>query len=488
MRLRQLALLIFLLTFSLENSIAQNFPRSQKIESAWDQGVPVCPDDPYITGLISKLPWDSLMRERKKFTKSEAKTLREIGVAFYNRGMYNEADWYLNKVRGYVEVVELDPEVVFDQPKEEEKPEELSQSDLASIQADKAFLENLPKSYDNIDPASMQKLAQQIEGQLQKLIKEKEQLLKSNASKELIEEKEKSISSLGKEKEIIDLSIKKEELVGETKDLKSDKETLKKYLISSLIGLTILVLVIIALSQRKTIKVKDSEILKQIGDINRKNTYLEHAARIIRHDMHSGINTYMPRGISSLEKRISPEEASKLKIEASIKMIKEGLSHTQKVYKGVYEFTNLVKQNVVLQKDKSNLKEIIVRNLENTSYSTQVEVGDLGEANVNETLFFIAVDNFIRNGLKYNDNKVKEVKIYLEEEDLVIQDNGRGLSQKEFNKYTFSDPTNIEKVNSDESGLGLSISLAILSEHGFPMKVEKLSEGTKIKIRLDKND
>ena len=78
-------------------------------------------------------------------------------------------------------------------------------------------------------------------------------------------------------------------------------------------------------------------------EIEKKNTYLEHAAKILRHDMHSGINTYIPRGLSSLERRLSSEDITSLKIEAPIRMIKEGLKHSQKVYKGVYEFTNLVK-------------------------------------------------------------------------------------------------------------------------------------------------
>jgi PAS domain S-box-containing protein len=38
---------------------------------------------------------------------------------------------------------------------------------------------------------------------------------------------------------------------------------------------------------------------EQRKEIEKKNTYLEHAAKILRHDMHSGINTYMPRGLSS---------------------------------------------------------------------------------------------------------------------------------------------------------------------------------------------
>ena len=40
-------------------------------------------------------------------------------------------------------------------------------------------------------------------------------------------------------------------------------------------------------------------------------------------------------------------------------MIKEGLKHSQKVYKGVYEFTNLVKKDVVLNKAECNLKDIL---------------------------------------------------------------------------------------------------------------------------------
>ncbi len=93
-----------------------------------------------------------------------------------------------------------------------------------------------------------------------------------------------------------------------------------------------------------------TEIHKNIAEINKKNTYLEHAAKILRHDMHSGINTYIPRGISSLERRLKPEDIETLKLEAPLKMLKEGLKHTQKVYKGVYEFTNLVKEDDVYKK------------------------------------------------------------------------------------------------------------------------------------------
>ena len=119
--------------------------------------------------------------------------------------------------------------------------------------------------------------------------------------------------------------------------------------------LFVFVLIVAILIQRKTIRIKDVEIEKQLNDISKKNTYIEHAAKIIRHDMHSGINTYIPRGINSLEKKLSEDVIKDLKIDGSIKMIKEGLNHTQKVYKSVYEFTNLVKSNVSIEKKKQSL-------------------------------------------------------------------------------------------------------------------------------------
>jgi K+-sensing histidine kinase KdpD len=226
-----------------------------------------------------------------------------------------------------------------------------------------------------------------------------------------------------------------------------------------------------------------SELVRKSNEIEKKNTYLEHAAKILRHDMHSGINTYIPRGVSSLERRLSEDDIKELKIEAPLKMIKEGLLHSQKVYKGVYEFTNLVKKDVVLNKEEYNLKSILENYLSTTSYKSQVKIDELVIADVNEPLFCTAVDNLIRNGLKYNDSDTKMVHIYMEKGSLVIQDNGRGLTQEEFNRL--SKPY-VRKEGQKEggSGLGLNICLAILSEHGFSLKCQKNSKGTKLSIKI----
>ena len=230
-----------------------------------------------------------------------------------------------------------------------------------------------------------------------------------------------------------------------------------------------------------------TENFNQQKEIEKKNTYLEHAAKILRHDMHSGINTYMPRGLSSLDRRLSEEQIKELKIEAPIKMIKEGLRHTQKVYKGVYEFTNLVKKDVVLNRSECKLNDILEDYLSATAYRPQVNLLELGELNVNEALFCTALDNLIRNGLKYNDSNNKIVKIYRNDDTLYIEDNGRGLSSEEF-KILSQPYTRKEGQKESGTGLGLNICIAILEEHGFSVSCDKLPQiGSQIKINL-KND
>jgi PAS domain S-box-containing protein len=231
-----------------------------------------------------------------------------------------------------------------------------------------------------------------------------------------------------------------------------------------------------------------TESYNQQMEIEKKNTYLEHSSKILRHDMHSGINTYMPRGLRSLERRLSDDQIKELKLEAPLKMIKEGLRHTQKVYKGVYEFTNLVKKDVVLNRTECNLKDILEDYLSSTAYRSQVIIEDLGILDVNESLFCTSIDNLIRNGLKYNDSSTKCVKIYLESNGkdsfICIEDNGRGMSQEDF-EHLSRPYTRKEGQQETGTGLGLNICTAILKEHGFPITSEKMIEvGTKIKIKI----
>ena len=232
-------------------------------------------------------------------------------------------------------------------------------------------------------------------------------------------------------------------------------------------------------------------------DLSKKNIYLEHAAKIIRHDMHSGINTYIPRGLNSLQRRLDDEQKKKLR--APLQLLGDGVKHAQKVYSGVYEFTNLVKENAQMSKTPNNIKQILDEYLSLTAYKNQVLLDDNLPVSleVNEPLFCTAIDNLIRNGLKYNDSPTKWVKIYFEGNYnkgsfIIIEDNGRGMTQSEFDEL--SKPY-VRKEGQKEkgTGLGLNICKAILKEHGFELSIEEIEDdpdtveiesGTKMRIKI----
>ncbi len=235
-----------------------------------------------------------------------------------------------------------------------------------------------------------------------------------------------------------------------------------------------------------------TELMNSLQEVDRKNAYLEHAAKILRHDMHSGINTYIPRGISSLDRRLEKIQKSIdpkaiyrewKQLEAPMKLLKEGIHHAQRVYSGVKEFTNLVKQNAVMDKAPYVLYDILDKHLRGTAYRGQVQIQDLGTEDVNESLFCTAIDNLIRNGLRYNDNDTKYVKIYKEDTDIIVEDNGRGMTQEEFEELSkpYTRKTGQKETG---SGLGLNICVAIMREHGFTVTCEKIETGTKIKIKV----
>lgn len=227
-----------------------------------------------------------------------------------------------------------------------------------------------------------------------------------------------------------------------------------------------------------------TQIVETMYELDKKNSYLEHAAKILRHDMHSGINTYIPRGITALERRLTPEVIENLKLSAPLRLLKDGLVHTQKVYKGVKEFTNLVKNGEKLKKTNCNIGKIISSYLSTTAYADQVAIDVLPDIDVNEPLFCTAVDNLIRNGIKYNDSDFKMVAIFMiDDEHLAVQDNGRGMSVEEFK---FNTRAYVRKQDQKEkgTGLGLNIAVSILQEHGFEVACHKQEQGTQIRIKI----
>lgn len=469
MRLFVLILFLMLPVFTFSQNI-----RQQKEDGVWDQGVPILPSDPYVMSLINQLG-DSLRKWDYVSTSSKAQVCREIGLAFYDRGLYDAADFYLTKSKNFRQ-----------EAKVEKTEKKLNELELKSIESDRKILENIPEKLENVSRKELKNLLKQIESQIQSLLKERDSLIAEKAPQALIDSKTNTINGLKKEKDFVGLNVKNKDLKDENVYLEDENTKVKRYLFWLALVVAVLILAVVVLFQRKRIKIQDKELDEKMAELQKKNTYLEHAAKLIRHDMHSGINTYIPRGITSLERRLTNEDIQNLKIESALKMIKDGLIHTQKVYKNVNSFTNLVKTNAVLEKKEVNLKTLLEDFLSTTSYKESVNIDDnLPDLLVDEYLFCTVIHNLIKNGLAYNDSQVKKIKIYFENDSVYIEDNGRGMTQEQLEKNI--NPKIKKEQDHSESGIGLHICKAILDEHGFTLSAQKVEpNGTKIKIKIKK--
>jgi len=232
-----------------------------------------------------------------------------------------------------------------------------------------------------------------------------------------------------------------------------------------------------------TVRQDVTELYKTNREIERKNMFLEHSAKILRHDMHSGIFMYIPRGYDAIMRKLPDEVIEKYNLKGSLKLIGGGLKRTQNIYKGVKEFTNLVKKDSVLSKDLYDLQVILEEFVKDTGYGKQVMIDTLPIRNVNKSLFCTAINNLITNGLKYNKSATKWVKIYIDGCDMVVEDNGIGMTKKEYDEYLLPYVRGTNKISG--SGLGLNICKAILDEHGFDMYCEDIEGGTKIRIKIN---
>lgn len=227
-----------------------------------------------------------------------------------------------------------------------------------------------------------------------------------------------------------------------------------------------------------------SEKIRNKEQLLQRKIYLDHTAKVIRHDMHSGINTYLPRGLKGLLEKLPKDIISKYKLETQIHLLEQGLEYTQKVYKGVHAFTALVRDGNI-EKERCNVEELLIQHIKLSAYFKNVEISSLPEMKVHKVLFITALDNLIKGGITNNFSEIKKVKIYMENENILcVEDNGVGLSKKDFIRYCkpyFNE-------NENYQGLELNIAVAIIEEHGFSIEPEKLEQGTifRINIKQDK--
>lgn len=222
--------------------------------------------------------------------------------------------------------------------------------------------------------------------------------------------------------------------------------------------------------------------IKQRFELNQTKIFLEYSNKVIRHDMHSGINTYIPRGLTILKDRLPKDVINKHNLSTGLTLIEKGLRHAQGVYEGVRSFTSMVREGHNLEMDSTPIDEALKNYLKITAYSKNVEIGPIPAMKVNKSLFLSALNVFIRNGINFNKSKNKKVKVFFDNGNICIQDNGVGLSQEQFDIIVY--PKGEDERVPGFDNMDMNIAMVILREHKMTAFVEETVEpGTTIRIR-----
>ncbi|GAB4133568.1 MAG: hypothetical protein Fur0015_06800 [Ignavibacteriales bacterium] len=138
-----------------------------------------------------------------------------------------------------------------------------------------------------------------------------------------------------------------------------------------------------------------------------------------------------------------------------------------------FDLTALIKE---LAEEKSDLLQNKNINLR-VSYDTKKEIICYAE----KDLIRLALSNIISNSIKYMENN-GNILIELEEDEssitLKVIDDGIGISEKDTNKVfdQFYRGSNLNKLNTEGSGLGLSLVKEIISLHQGKISVESPSK------------
>jgi len=224
---------------------------------------------------------------------------------------------------------------------------------------------------------------------------------------------------------------------------------------------------------------KELEELTKKRELYESKVFLEYSNRMIRHDLHSGINTYIPRGLAMLKRKLTDKVIKDLGLASALTLLEKGVEHAQMVYKSIHSFTGLVKQKSQIEMEEFDLAVSLQKYLEITAYSSNVEIKKLPLVYGNESLICSAVLQLIQNGVKYNNSDVKRVVVYSDAEDSIyVKDNGVGMSQDQFNAFIFPDE------NMPITSMGLNIAIVVFEEHRYSIEVVPFEEeGTIMKVK-----
>ncbi|RMA64509.1 sensor histidine kinase [Ulvibacter antarcticus] len=220
---------------------------------------------------------------------------------------------------------------------------------------------------------------------------------------------------------------------------------------------------------------RNSQLTHVKFELQQRNERLNQFAQVISHDLTSPL-----ANITSLTRLLREENVNRLSsnslqyleyLEESSKTLKEYISGILKFYKSE-ALVSLNKEDIYLNELLDSIEEMLAFKDAKISYSFNQP-----KININKSALTQILLNLIDNGIKYNPNKMSNVKIDFEEDDLyyrfTVQDDGRGIEpEKQDEIFDLFQTAGVkDKDGKEGTGVGLATVKSLVNKLGGAIQV-----------------
>lgn len=232
-------------------------------------------------------------------------------------------------------------------------------------------------------------------------------------------------------------------------------------LVTTISGLTFLMSYSVSTYRRR------KALQRANAELESRNRVLEMTTFSLHHDI-AGPTGDLRFSVDMLNEMVSQETISALGIGDVFSIMRQGIDRQEGVLNGLREWMHAGSGQ--FETEPVDIGVLVEELIDSSPYMAKIEVSQLPTLAVNRDIFKQALDNLIRNGVKYNDSPDKIVRIYRKENSIVIEDNGIGFDEKDFDRLT--QPFQRSSNDDEGSGLGLAIVRQVVESHGFSLKAK----------------
>jgi len=231
------------------------------------------------------------------------------------------------------------------------------------------------------------------------------------------------------------------------------------------------------------IKALEANLENKIVELTENHKTLETLMYSMAHDLKSPVRSAAGL-VEALQEDILDEAGTK---ESNLNILRLTITSLNSGLNNVDDILDFIKfgQNLEIQSNQNIQEEILllITEFQNLYPKAHLSVLPLNLVTCDKMGLKRVFQNLIENGLKYNSKKNKFIKIYQEENSIIVEDNGNGIEEKYLNRII--QPFQRLDSRTKGSGLGLAIVVKILELHGYKLEIEsKINVGSKFKIIL----